>query len=157
MKLTTEAYLDTGKSSLCKSNAGDLAEYLNSLVCRTFDGWTVDGDKPAHYIYGQGYDDECRPVGAVGLRGSDLPPVLRKFAESVADGALSRFDDGGSRAMLSLDVEISNEEFGGGVHIVVSEQVADNDDGALYRWTLDQLPARIWTELIDEKSKKGRK
>lgn len=156
MRLTAEAYLATGKSSLCERNAGDLAEYLNSLVCRTFDGWTVDGGKPANYVYGQGYDDECRPIGAIGLRGSDLPRVLREFAENVADGALSRFS-GSKGTPLTLDVEISNEEFGGGVHIVVSEQTADNDDGALYRWTLDQLPSCIWTELLDKKSAKGRK
>lgn len=153
MKLTTEAYLDTDKESQCKSNAGYLAELLNELIGKTFDGWTVEGGKPAHYVYGQGYDDECRPIGAIGLHGSDLPRVLRKFAESVADGALSRSDAGDGPA-LTLDVEISNEEYDGGLHVMVSEQAADNDEGALYRWTLDQLPAGIWTELHTRKGAK---
>lgn len=153
MKLTTEAYLDTDKSSQCEGNAGYLAKLLDELIGKTFDGWTVESGKPAHYVYGQGYDDECRPVGAISLRGSDLPKVLRQFAESVADGALSR-SDAGDEPTLTLDVEISNEEYGGGLHVVVSEQVADNDEGALYRWTLDQLPACIWTELHAKKGAK---
>ena len=156
MKLTTEAYLDTEKDSQCERNAGYLAEHLGSLIGGAFDGWTVKDDEPACYVYGQGYDDECRPVGAIGLHGSDLPRVLRKFAENVADGALSRFDAGG-KATLALDIEICNEEFGGGVHVTVSEQISDNDEGALYRWTLDQLPACVWTELLGKRGAKKRR
>lgn len=156
IKLTTEAYLDTGKNSLCERNAGCLAEYLGSLIGKAFGGWTIKDGESACYVYGEGYDGECRPAGAISLHGSDLPEVLRKFAENVADGALSRFNVGG-KATLALDIEICNEEFGGGVHVTVSEQISDNDEGALYRWTLDQLPACVWIELLGKRGAETRR
>ena len=150
IRLTTEACLLADKESRGGGNARKLGELLDELTRKTFDGWTVEDGEPAHYIFGHGCGDKCRPEKAILLHGSDLPMVLRQFAEIVVGCAMpSCYEDDGP---VGLDVEISNEMYAGGLHIVVTEQVEYDDEEAPCRYTLDQLPSwnRLHGKGVDE-------
>lgn len=156
MKLTDELYLavDGIISSTLEHNVNYLVRTLSDRIGKLFGDWAVDKADPACYIYSQGYGDDCRPNEAVMARGSDLARMLRHFAGCVADGALSRGDFGDNVACEILDLEISNEEYNGGLHIVVAEQDADNDDGVLYQWRLDQVPQGDWKDAQRKEPRK---
>ena len=137
MKLTTIVSFNLEDENRRKDNANCLSELLDEIV-GMFNKFAVKNEEPACYAYCSGFSDDLEINAISCAHGSDLPLVLRKFAERVACGA-------GDDYALVLDVEISADEGIDGLRIVVSEK---QNNGSIFRWTIVQLPARNWQDYF---------